>query len=187
MKTILVLAVLLVPCAALAQPAKDLFDAQQAARQHERDLQPAVQLARETAGVLRLFLQVEGTLGNTQLPAGSALDKAIIQMQDYDRDLARRRALIPQDVRKRMAVGEQMLEHARYLTSADLTLLRDKWHHEFVHQMSRRVAEDAQQIASLIGAYVSIENGLRALQSSQLAVIANSENAAGLPSPTPQP
>lgn len=181
MKMLTVLFAMLLSVAANAQPTKDLFDAQQAARQHERDLVPSLQLARETAGVLRLFEQVETTLGNTQLPAGSALDRALIQIDEYNRELEKRRALLPSDIRRRIGRGREILDHARTPMPSDLTLLRDQWHHEIIHPTAKRVAEDAQALAGLISLYSSIENGLRQLQATQLGVLANSENVAGLP------
>lgn len=187
MKTMLIVLLTVLPSTALAQPAKDLFDAQQAARQHERDLLPALQLARETAGVLRLYLGVEGTLGSTQLPAGSALDKAIIQIDDYGRELEKRRAILPTDIRKSVGTARDMLDRARIPMPADLTLLRDKWHHQIVHPTARRVSQDAQQINALISSYTGIENALRQIQTTQLGVLANAENVPGLPQGAPQP
>lgn len=187
MKSLFVLLALLLPLAVSAQPAKDLYDAQQAARQHERDVFPAVQLARETAGVLRLFLQVETTLGNTNLPAGSAIDHAVIQMDEYEHELDRRRGILPSDVRKRMGTARAVLEELRLRGPADLTAGRDKWHHEVVHPMARRVAEDAQALNTLIAVYTNMENTLRQIQSTELGVLANAENVPGLPQGTPRP
>ena len=187
MKTLLVTLATLLPLAAAAQPTRDLYDALQAAKQHERDLAPSVQLARETAGVLRLFLQVEMTLGNTQLPAGSALDRAIGQMDDYTRELEKRRALLPSDIRRSMGVARDMLDRARIPMPADLTVLRDKWHHEVVHPLAKRVSQDAQAINNLLSQYLGIESALRQIQNTQLGVLANAENVPGLPQGTPQP
>ena len=168
-----------------AQPAKDLFDAQQIARQHERDLAPALQLARETAGALRVLLQVERTLGSNQLPAGSALDRAIMQMDDYDRDMQKRQAILPSDIRRRIGIARNLLDQARIPMPSDLTLFRDHWHHDVIHPIARRVAEDAQLINNLIASYTQIENNLRQLQSTDLGVLAGAENVAGLPGGTP--
>ncbi len=187
MKSLIALFFLVMAAGMSAQPAKDLFDAQQAAKQHERDVFPALQLARETAGVLRLFLQVETTLGNTNLPAGSAIDHAIIQMEEYERDLDRRRAILPTDVRKRMGTARGILEALRMRGPSDLTAGRDQWHHEVVHPMARRVSEDAQAINALIAVYTNIENGLRQIQTTELGVLANAENVPGLPQGTPHP
>jgi hypothetical protein len=187
MKSLFALSFLLMTAGLSAQPAKDLYDAQQAAKQHERDVFPAVQLARETAGVLRLFLQVETTLGNANLPAGSAIDRAVIQMEEYERELDRRRGLLPTDVRKRIGMARAVLEELRLRGPADLTAGRDKWHHEVVHPMARRVAEDAQAINALIATYTNMENNLRQIQSTELGVLANAENVPGLPQGTPRP
>jgi hypothetical protein len=185
MKTLFVLIALLLPLAVSAQPAKDLYDAQQAAKQHERDVLPALQLARETAGVLRLFLQVEMTLGNTNLPGGSAIDHAVIQMDEYEHDLDRRRALLPSDVRKRLGMARAVLQELRLRGPADLTAGRDKWHHEVVHPIARRVSDDAQALNALIAVYTNMESNLRTIQSIELGVLA--ESVPGLPQGTPRP
>jgi len=187
MKLLFALSFLLMTAGLSAQPAKDLYDAQQAAKQHERDVIPAVQLARETAGVLRLFFQVETTLGSTNLPAGSAIDRAVIQMAEYERELDRRRGLLPSDVRKRIGMARAVLEELRHAGPADLTAGRDKWHHEVVHPMARRVAEDAQAINALIAIYTNMENNLRQIQSAEVGVLAYAESAPGLPQGTPRP
>jgi hypothetical protein len=187
MKSLLGFLFLLVTAGLSAQPAKDLYDAQQAARQHERDVVPALSLARETAGVLRLFLQIETTLGNTNLPGGSAIDRAVIQMDEYEHDLDRRRAFLPSDVRKRLGMARAVLEELRSRGPVDLTAGRDKWHHEVVHPMARRVSEDAQALNALITVYTNMENNLRQIQSTELGVLANAENVPGLPQGTPRP
>jgi hypothetical protein len=187
MKTLFVLIALLLPLAVSAQPANDLYDAQQAAKQHERDVLPALQLARETAGVLRLFFQVETTLGSTNLPAGSAIDRAVIQMEEYERELDRRRGLLPTDVRKRIGSARAVLVELRLAGPADLTAGRDRWHHEIVHPMARRVAEDAQAMNALIAIYTNMENNLRQIQSIELGVLAYADSAPGLPQGTPRP
>jgi hypothetical protein len=183
----LLLVVLMTSTLLHAQPAKDLFDAQQAAKQHERDLQPALGLVRETAGVLRILLEVERTLGNNQLPAGSAVDRAIRLMDEYDRDMQKRQAIFPSDIRRRLGVARNLLDQSRGIMPADLPLLRDRWHHDVIHPIARRVAEDAQAVNTLIATYTLIENNLRQLQSTQLGVLAGAENVPGLPGATPQP
>jgi hypothetical protein len=182
MRSTLTLLVLVLSAAALhAQPARDLFDAQQAARAHERDLAPALALSRETAGVLRFYLTVERTLGNDELPSGSRIDRALSQMDDFERDLQKRNAILPTDIRRRLSVARKMLEDSRVLMPADLPLFRDHWHHDIVHPAAARVAEEAAQINMLINAYTAIENNIRQLQTTQLAVLSRAESVPGLP------
>lgn len=185
MKRFLLLLTLLTPLAAHAQPARDLFDAVQMTRAHERDLAPALALARETTAALKTLLVAEFKLGDEQYPAASALDRAISVLDDYDRDLTRRKAYLPRDVRKIMDEARMILDSARAGLPTDNTLLRDKFHHMSVHRLSRRVMEDMAQINQLLFAYNQIENQLRQLQSTGMNILAGSENAGGLPQPKP--
>ena len=184
---LLALALVLSATALHAQPARDLYDAQQAARAHERDLAPALALSRETAGVLRLYLTIERTLGNEELPTGSRIDRAVSQFDDFERDLEKRKAILPTDIRRRLSVARKMLEDSRVLMPADMPLFRDHWHHDVVHPAAARVSEEAAQINMLINAYTTIENNIRQLQTTQLALLSRAESVPGLPGEGPKP
>src|SRR5438477_12313344 len=141
MKRIILLLALVTPLAARAQPARDLFDALQATRAHERDLAPALAQARETAGALRALLQAEQKLGDTQYPAASALDRAITILDDYNHDLEKRKVYLPKDVRRTLDEAHAILDEARFPMPSDNTFVRDRLHHQSVHRLSQRVMQ----------------------------------------------
>ncbi len=184
MKTTVVTFLLLctsMPTVLSAQPAKDLFDAQQAARQHERDLTQGLELAHEAANELRLLLQVEATLGDPEVTPVTALDRAIDQMDHHDRELQRRRANLPTDMHRTIASARDILFQARIAVPTDITQLRDRWHHEVVHPMAKRVFQDTRAINNLLAAYAQIENTLRQAEYGELAALAGTENLPAIP------
>jgi hypothetical protein len=185
MKKLLLAIAFLTTSPLFAQQARDLFDAIQASRAHERDIIPALAQARETAGALRVLLRAEQKLVDSQLPAGSALDGAISMIDDYNHDLEMRKVFLPKDVRRIVDDARQLLDQSRLPMPADNALIRDQFHHLHVHRLSRRVLEDAAQTNNLLAAYIAIENQIRQLQTAELLTLANSETVPGLPAPAP--
>src|SRR5436190_23781383 len=84
--------------ALLAQPARDVLDAQAMARAQERDMQPAIEQVREIGTILGMFASVQRELSNVAQPK-MALDKAVSDIDDYIADSFRRSAVLDRDTR----------------------------------------------------------------------------------------
>lgn len=164
---------------ALAQPARDLIDAQKAVYAHERDLAPALAQAKDAAGALRTLTRVDSTLGNTQLPAGSAIDAAIVILEDYDRETTHRDSSLPMLFRRLLRRARQILEEARTPMPASTAAVREQLHHEVVHPMAAVVLQNAQHLNALAASYRGILMQLDNLQSSSLSVLQDFERAGG--------
>ena len=151
-----------------AQPAKDILDAQAMARAQERDMQPAIEQMREMGIILGMFANVQRELSNAPQP-NTALDKAIAAIDDYTVDSVRRSAVIDRDMRSVIDRARRMLDAARVGPPLnDVTDIREKLHHNFIHPLQRRSVQMARQIDVILRSYESLSTALRNAQSSIL-------------------
>jgi hypothetical protein len=180
MKRFLRFALCLLALPAAAQPVSDLYEAISAVRQQQRDMEPALALARETQAALKTMttiqLSLQGATGTTPL------DKAVEIIDNYNADLVQRRAFLPRDVTALVTRARKMLDDPRVgPPPGDLQPLRDRFHHVVVAAMERRVLQDAEQLTSLTQAYEGISNLLRALQGRAIALAGAASQEPGKP------
>jgi hypothetical protein len=179
MKQLLGLALVLFSAVpASAQQPRDLVDANNLARQQQRDLELALGAVRETQLALRTLTTVQGTLlgASGTIP----LDKGVQIIDDYGRDVVHRRSYLPRDVDAIVTRGRRMLDEARTGPApGDLQPLRDRFHHVVVAALERRVLQDAEQLTSLAQAYEQIASQLRTLQSHAIPLASAASNEPG--------
>src|SRR5712671_3446278 len=154
--------------AAYAQPARDLVDANAAARQHARDIEPALSLMRNEADALAKISEIQRALSGTPL---SSIDRAFRLIDDYSTSIARRNVGLPHDQQIIVMNAQRMLQEARTTTPADYAKFRDDFHHLVVHPMQLAVSHDMQQLMSLTNLYAQITNSLRMIETQTINAI----------------
>jgi hypothetical protein len=146
---------------AYAQPARDLVDANAAARQHSRDIEPALALMRNEADALSKISEIQRALSGTPL---SSIDRAFHMIDDYSTAIARRSVGLPHDQQIIIMNAQRMLQDAHTTTPSDYPKFRDDFHHLIVHPLQLSVSRDMQQLMSLTNLYAQITNGLRMIE-----------------------
>jgi len=152
---------------AMAQPARDVFDAQQMVRAQDRDMQPVLAQTRELATVLAMFANVQQKLIGGQ--PRTALDDAIRVIDDYNSDARARAAPLDRELRATLASARKMLDDARIgppLT--DVTDIRERLHHNVIHPLQRRAVQVIGQLDTIIGMYEGTIRGLRGVQTGMI-------------------
>src|SRR5438445_9052192 len=87
-------AVTLFAISAYAQPARDLTDANAAARQHMRDIEPALNLIRNEADALSKVSEIQRTLAGSPL---NSIDRAYRTIDEFTTMISRRNVGLPHD------------------------------------------------------------------------------------------
>ncbi|HEV7425721.1 MAG TPA: hypothetical protein VGQ46_05090 [Thermoanaerobaculia bacterium] len=155
-------AVVLFAISAYAQPARDLTDANAAARQHMRDIEPALSLMRNEADALTKISEIQRTLSGT--PLGS-IDRAFHMIDDYTTLIGRRTVGLPHDQQIILIAAQRMLQEARTTTPADYAKFRDDFHHLIVHPLQLSVTRDMRQLIALTSLYSQLADSLRNIES----------------------
>lgn len=184
MKRLLILAFAVATAAvpAFAQPVRDLYEALAAQRQHARDLEPAMALAKETQTALKTMNGIQSMLLGAK--GTMSLDKAVSIIDDYTNDLTARRSFLPRDVMAIVLKARKMFDDARVGPPLDdLQPLRDRFHHGVVAALERRVLQDADQLANLAQSYDRIQTQLRFLQMTAMSLSADAAREPGKPEP----
>jgi hypothetical protein len=169
MKNLLVSAAfILVAISAAAQPARDLSDANAAARQHLRDIEPALTLMRNEAEALGKINEIQRALSG---PSLSSVDRAFRLIDDYSGGIGRRGVSLPHDQQIIVMHAQRMIQDARTLAPADYAKFRDDFHHLIQLPMEFAVARDLQQLMSLTNLYTQMTNQLRVIETSSVNAI----------------
>ena len=167
--SLLATAILAIP--AMAQPARDIYDAQQMVRSQERDMQPVLAQVRELGTVLGMFANVQQKLIGSQ--PRTALDDAIRVIDDYMQDAQARGAPLDRELRSMLTTARKMLDDARIGPPlSDVTSLRERLHHNYIHPLQRRALQTTGQIDTIIGMYEGTIRGLRAVQAGMTTSVA---------------
>jgi hypothetical protein len=169
MKNLLTFAVVaLVAFSAFAQPARDMSDANAAARQHLRDIEPALTLMRNEADALMKISEVQRALSG---PPASSIDRAFHLIDDYSNGIVKRGVALPRDQQGIVMRAQRMLQDAHAATPLDYARFRDDFHHLIQLPMQTSVARDQQQLLSLASLYSQIATSLNALQSATINAV----------------
>jgi hypothetical protein len=169
MKTVLAVAAFsFLAISAYAQPARDLVDANAAARQHSRDIEPALALMRNEADALSKISEIQRALSGTPL---SSIDRAYHLIDEFSASVARRNVGLPHDQQIIIMNAQRMLQEAHTITPNDYPKFRDDFHHLIVHPLQLAVSHDMQQLMSLTNMYAQITNGLRMLETQTINAI----------------
>ncbi|HXH40627.1 MAG TPA: hypothetical protein VNN08_18490 [Thermoanaerobaculia bacterium] len=169
MKTLLATAAFtLIAISGYAQPARDIVDASAAARQHVRDIEPALTLMRSEADALAKINEIQRALSGPPL---SSIDRAFHIIDDYSTGVGRRGLNLPRDQQNIVMHAQRMLQDAHTVTPNDYARFRDDFHHEIQLPMQFSVARDLQQIMSLTNIYTQLTNSLRGLENATVNAI----------------
>jgi hypothetical protein len=176
MKNLLVTAAFtFVAISAFAQPARDLTDANAAARQHLRDLEPALILARSEADALTKINEIQRALSGPPL---SSIDRAFHLIDDYSNTLGSRGVTLPRDQQTIVMHAQRMLQDAHTRPPDDYARFRDDFHHNIQLPLEFSVVRDLQQLMSLTNLYAQLTNQLRTIENASV----NAMNGAALDS-----
>jgi hypothetical protein len=163
MKNLLAAAgVTLFALSAYAQPARDLTDANAAARQHMRDIEPAMNLMHNEADALSKISEIQRTLSGTPL---SSIDRAFHMIDDYTTMIGHRTVGLPRDQEVIIMRAQRMLQDAHTTTPSDYAKFRDDFHHAIVHPLQLAVSRDMRQLMSLTSLYLQLVQNLRNVES----------------------
>jgi hypothetical protein len=165
----------LVAISAIAQPARDLFDANAAARQHMRDIEPAMNMMRSEAEALGKINEIQRALSGPPL---SSIDRAFRLIDDYSSAIGKRGVSLPKDQQNIVMRAQRMIQDAHTVTPDDYPKFRDDFHHLIQLPMEFSVARDLQQLMSLTNLYTQITNQLRTIETASV----NTMNGAALDS-----
>jgi hypothetical protein len=169
MKNLLAAAiVILLAISANAQPAHDLTDANAAARQHVRDIEPALTLMRNEADALPKISDVQRALSGMPL---TSIDRAFHIIDDYTNMIVRRTIGLPHDQQVILIAAQRMLQDARTTTPNDYPRFRDDFHHLIVHPLQLSVSRDMRQLMALTTFYSQLTDNLRNLESQGINAI----------------
>ena len=169
MKNLLAAAVVvLLAITANAQPARDLTDANAAARQHMRDIEPALALMHNEADALSKISEIQRVLSGTSL---NSIDRAFHMIDDYTTLIGRRSVGLPHDQQIILMNAQRMLQEARTTTPSDYAKFRDDFHHVIVHPMQLAVSRDMRNLNSLTSLYLQLVQNLRNVESEGLNAI----------------
>lgn len=147
---------------AYTQPARDLTDASAAARQHMRDIEPAMNLMHNEADALSKISEIQRTLSGTPL---SSIDRAFHMIDDYTMVIGRRTVGLPRDQEVIIMRAQRMLQDAHTTTPSDYAKFRDDFHHAIVHPLQLAVSRDMRQLMSLTSVYLQLVQNLRNVES----------------------
>jgi hypothetical protein len=163
MKNLLAAAVvILLAITTNAQPARDLTDANAAARQHMRDIEPALSLMHNEADALSKISEIQRVLSGTPL---SSIDRAFRMIDDYTTMIGRRTIGLPHDQQIILMSAQRMLQEAHTTTPSDYPKFRDDFHHLIVHPMQLAVSRDMRNLTALTSLYLQLVQNLRNVES----------------------
>lgn len=149
---------------AWAQPVKDATDAQEAARQHVRDMTPFVEQVVEMSKLLEAFGNVQRALSDPSQP-GIAFDNAHQALENYVNDAARRNAMLDRDLRSKIEYADREITAARNGAAfSRVEDLREKLHHNVIHPLQRRAIFLSRDIYSVLQNYEGLSAQLRRSQ-----------------------
>jgi hypothetical protein len=160
-RTVLAAALTIAAFSVAAQPARDLTDANAAARQHMRDVEPALNLLRDEADALSKISDIQRTLSGT--PA-SSIDRAYHIADDLTARLGQRGVSLPHEQQVIVMQAYRMLQQAHTVTPDDYPKFRDEFHHQIVHPLQNAVFRDTQQLLALVNAYQQFVNTIRGVE-----------------------
>jgi hypothetical protein len=158
----------LVAVSASAQPARDLVDANAAARQHMRDIEPALNLMRSEAEALQKMSEIQRALSGPPL---ASIDRAFHLIDDYSGAIMKRGVSLPHEQQVIVMKAQRMLQDARAATPADYARFRDDFHHQIQLQMELSVARDLQQLMALSNLYTQITNSIRGIETATVNAV----------------
>lgn len=161
-------AVTLLAVSAYAQPARDLSDANAAARQHMRDIEPSLNLMHNEADALSKISEIQRTLSGTPL---SSIDRAFRLIDDYTTMLGRRTVGLPHDQQIIIMSAQRMLQEARTTTPSDYARFRDDFHHLILHPLQLAVSRDMRNLTALTSLYLQLVQNLRNVESESINAI----------------
>lgn len=160
MKTAIALLFALCAFPLAAQPAKDLEDAQAMVHAHERDIAPVIAQLREMTSALDAMARAQRALTDAQ-PA-TAIDQAIKALDEYNDAANRRGVLLGRDFTAIIAGARRFLDGFRNgAPIPDVTAIREKFHHNYVHPIQRRVAAAAMKANAIAGSYEGLARTMR--------------------------
>jgi len=166
MKNLLAVAAFtLIAISTYAQPARDLVDANAAARQHARDLEPALAMMRSETDALSKLTEIQRALSG---PALSSIDRAYRLIDDFSSALSKRNVALPHDQQIIVMNAQRMIQEAHTTTPGDYPKFRDDYHHQILLPMQLSVTRDMQQLMSLTNLYAQITNQMRIVETSAM-------------------
>ena len=169
MKNLLVAAaVTMLAISIYAQPARDLTDANAAARQHMRDIEPALNLMHNEADALSKISEIQRVLSGTPL---SSIDRAFRMIDDFTTMIGRRAVGLPHDQQIIIMSAQRMLQDARTTTPSDYARFRDDFHHLIVHPLQLAVSRDMRNLNALTSFYMQLVQNLRNVESESINAI----------------
>jgi hypothetical protein len=177
MKRMFMLALALAAVPLVAQPVRDLYDGLAAVRQQQRDLEPAIALAKETQLALKTLTTIQLSLVGAT--GSMPLDKAVQIIDAYLKDLTDRRSYLPRDVMIVINDSRKLFDNARINAPSDLQPLRDRFHHRFVAVLERRVLQDADQLTQIGQGYERMVAQMRGLQSIAISLASEASREPG--------
>ena len=144
----LVLALLLPAATAHGQygpPARDLRDAVRMLQEVQRLIDPAVAAVRDDTAVLNALAKAEKQLKDPQPmssfdDAGKVIDEFLQHRGNADPPLSR-------ELQRSIADAQRILKDARPLMN--VTIAREKLHHDVVHLLQRQVIRNVDQLQQL--------------------------------------
>lgn len=172
MKTAIALLFALCAFPLAAQPAKDLDDAEALVRAQERDMTPVFAQMREMAAALDAMAKAQHALTDAQ-PA-TALDQAVKALDEYTDAAGRRGVMLGRDFTAIIAGARRFLDGFRNgAPIPDVTAIREKFHHNYVHPIQRRVALAAMKANSIAASYEGLARRMHEMASGTLGPIVN--------------
>jgi hypothetical protein len=168
-------ALVFIAISASAQQARDLFDANAAARQHLRDIEPAMNLMRNESEALGKINEIQRALSGPPL---SSIDRAFRLIDDFSSAIGRRGVNLPKDQQNIVMHAQRLIQDAKTRTPDDYAKFRDDFHHLIQLPMQFSVARDLQQLMGLTNLYTQITNQLRTIETASV----NALNGAALDS-----
>jgi hypothetical protein len=156
MRTILALFALLVAFPLSAQygpPAKDLEEAQFFLRELQRQIEPAINEARDQAVVFGLVARVHTRLVGKE-PA-TELSDGIKLIDDFLERRHRAGNELSRENEKTLASVRRELELAQ--PPYAILALRDRLHHEFVHNLERQALKNLQRVEQMQSEWMVLE------------------------------
>ena len=147
-RPLLVLALLLPTAAVHAQygpPARDLRDAVKMLQEVQRLIEPAISAVRDDTAVLNALSKAEKQLKDPQPMtsfdgAGKVLEEFLAHRGTIDPPLSR-------DLLGSVSAAQRVLQEGRSLMN--VTIAREKLHHDVVHPLQRQVIRNVDQLQQL--------------------------------------
>jgi hypothetical protein len=139
---------LLLPATALGQygpPALDLRDAVKILQDVQRLIDPAIAAVRDDTAVLAALAKAEKQLKDPQ--PMSSFDDAGKVIEEFLQHRANIDPPLSKDLQRTIGEAQRILQEGRSLMN--VTIAREKLHHEVVHPLQRQVIRNADQLQQL--------------------------------------